>query len=72
MGDKLGDKGDKSSGRHTIQHRETKRETMGDNPKPDAPSNKGKQEGTQGETRPWEGGLACGETMTDNWRQWET
>ena len=33
LGDKLADKGGKSSGRHTIQQRETKRETMGDNPK---------------------------------------
>jgi len=29
----LGNKGDKSSGRRTIQQRETKRGTMGDNPK---------------------------------------
>ena len=30
LGDQLGDKGDKASGRHTIQQRETRRETMGD------------------------------------------
>ena len=43
-GDQLGDKGDKASGRHTIQQRETRRETMGDKGrqdlgKADTPSN---------------------------------
>ena len=44
LGDQLGDKGDKASGRHTIQQRETRRETMGDKGrqdlgKADTPSN---------------------------------
>ena len=72
--------GDKASGRHTIQQRETKK---GDNGRQgetrrmaDILFNKGKQEGTQGRTRPWEGGHTiqhrhtCGETMGDNGRQW--
>ena len=40
LGDQLGDKGDKASGRHTIQQRETRRETMGD---------KGRQDPQEGE-----------------------
>ena len=30
LGHQLGDKGDKASGRHTIQQRETRRDTRGD------------------------------------------
>ena len=53
LGDKLGDKGDKGrEGGHTIQQRETRRQTMGEKRdktpgKADTPSNKGKQKGRQ-------------------------
>ena len=48
LGGKLGDKGDKTSeGGHTIQHRETRRETMGD----------------KGETRPRESGRTMQHTQ---------
>ena len=55
LGDQLGDKGDKASGRHTIQQRETRRETMGDKGrqdlgKADTPSNTGTHVGRQWET----------------------
>jgi len=75
LGDKVGDKLGQDDGiqgetrppegGHTIQHRHTCGETMGDN-------------GWQGETRHAEGGHTisdrhtCGETMRNNSRQWRT
>jgi len=77
LGSKLGDKGDKTSeGGHTIQHRETRRETMGDKTSgrrmhhPTQARMWG-DNGRQTETRPREGGHniqhrhTCGETMGD-------
>ena len=79
LGDQLGDKGDKASGRHTIQQRETRRETMGDKGrqdlgKADTPSNTGTHVGRLWETRgdKTSGRRTQNPTRTHVGRLWET